>query len=415
MKHTKRANVTRFVQRALAPTGLNPDLPAATALRADRSDAHPVLVIEGSADLTLGPVKLVSGTDGLRFYVGAWTGSRRYACGAVHGAAEDVGVQLASTFQHTENRFKLELPIDVGSDPDVLKLQIYCEMLDEDTGITKPFPLVASVVCMHTLCKIKSAVVDFKDPFDTPFAAKLWIGTSSQIDTSRLKKSALYWAAEHNQALDKLGNQVKSRILSSNVVIPKAIEPFIGGTTTLSNGGSLQLGIPPPNLHYATMSQQIGALDARVPHSLLAYNLQQVVTLSGKTIDEVNALGDKEFASFAGDVLWGVTTDATKFEYEGDNTLEMGLVLDLNSAAGIKCKFLPMLTESIIRTYAAAPMREETRLPRVPAGPKDAKRLSPKQEYARLKDLLEAPGAREQCRAIAQAKLENHVILDFHD
>ena len=257
--------------------------------------------------------------------------------------------------------------------------------------------------------------MDFKDPFDTPFAAKLWIGTSSQIDTSRLKKSALYWAAEHNQALDKLGNQVKSRILSSNVVIPKAIEPFIGGTTTLSNGGSLQLGIPPPNLHYATMSQQIGALDARVPHSLLAYNLQQVITLSGKTIDEVNALGDKEFASFAGDVLWGVTTDATKFEYEGDNTLEMGLVLDLNSAAGIKCKFLPMLTESIIRTYAAAPMREETRLPRVPAGPKDAKRLSPKQEYARLKDLLEAPGAREQCRAIAQAKLENHVILDFHD
>ena len=415
MKHTKRANVTRFVQRALAPTGQNQYLPAATALLADRSDAHPVLVIEGSADLTLGPVKLVSGTDGLRFYVGAWTGSRRYACGAVHGAAEDVGVQLASTFQHTENRFKLELPIDVGNDPDVLKLQIYCEMLDEETGITKPFPLIASVVCMHTLCKIKSTVVDFKDPFEMPFGAKLWIGTPSQIDTSRMKKSALYWAEEHNRALEALGEKVKGRIQSAGVVVPRAIQPFIGGTTTLSNGGSAQLKIPAPNLHYATMSQQIGALDARVPHSLLAYNLQQVVTLSGKTIDEVNALGDKEFASFAGDVLWGVTTDATKFEYEGDNTLEMGLVLDLNSAAGIKCKFLPMLTESIIRTYAAAPMREETRLPRVPAGPKDAKRLSPKQEYARLKDLLEAPGAREQCRAIAQAKLENHVILDFHD
>ena len=136
-----------------------------------------------------------------------------------------------------------------------------------------------------------------------------------------------------------------------------------------------------------------------------------MVTLSGKTIDEVNALGDKEFASFAGDVLWGITSDALEFEYEGDNTLQMGLVMDPADASGISVRFLPALTESIIRTYAASPMRCEERLPRLPAAPRDgARRPTLKQEYERLRGLLATPAVRPQSRALAKVKLANRVL-----
>ena len=263
--------------------------------------------LEGSCQIAVGPLKLPAECESMRFYIGGWlTRDRCCLAPLAVGSETKVGIPM----DPTRPSFALSLPVDLVGDVDTLKLQILCVRLDPDTGLTKAFPVLAGVSCMHKLAKEKQDTLKLTDPFNTPVVSLIELRLRGSVDTSRLRRSALYRVGEYNENIKKLSSSLVSAVTKSKVRVPQPVKPFLNGLSFLSNSGNQSIGIPPPNIHYATMDRNIAGLKRALPHTVLAYYLQMVVTQSGMTIDEVLALPPREFAKFAGDVLWGITSDA---------------------------------------------------------------------------------------------------------
>ena len=273
-----------------------------------------MLELEGSCQIAVVPLKLPAECESMRFYIGAWL-TRDRCCLAPLAVGNpqtcETKVGIPGPMDPTRPAFALSLPVDLIGDVDTLKLQILCVRLDPDTGLTKAFPVLAGVSCMHKLAKEKQDTLELADPFNTPVASVIELRLRGSMDTSRLRRSALYHVSNYNENIKKLSSSLVSAVTKSNVRVPhtdpQPVKPFLNGLSFLSNSGNQSIGIPPPNIHYATMD---AGIKRALPHTVLAYYLQMVVTQSGMTIDEVLALPPREFAKFGGDVLWGLTSDA---------------------------------------------------------------------------------------------------------
>ena len=268
-----------------------------------------MLELDGTCRIAVGPMSLPAECESMRFYIGAWL-TRDRCCLAPLAVAPTSGTNLGIPMDPARPTFSLSLPVDLVGDVDTLKLQILCVRLDPDTGLTKAFPVLAGVSCMHKLAKEKQDTLKLTNPFNTPVASVIELRLRGSMDTSRLRRSTLYQVKDYNENIKKLSSSLMAAVIKSEVRVPQPVKPFLNGISFLSNSGNPSIGIPPPNIHYATMDRNIAGLKRALPHTVLAYYLQMVVTQSGMTIDEVLALPPREFAKFGGDVLWGLTSDA---------------------------------------------------------------------------------------------------------
>ena len=298
-----RKQVHAFLSRA---RGGRPLRPAELELHAPDPRLN-VLVLQGVCKISVGPLNIPVSSEGMRFYVGGWLSRAR--CAAVP-LDNPPNVSESADNVADGSSFCLCLPFDPVADFDLLKLQILCVRRDPDSKQVKPFPVLAGLSCMHKLASGEKDVIQMNDPFQTPVAAVIELSLKTSIDSSRLRRSALYKVKEHNENLQQLSKSLLSATVEGNIRVPEPVKPFIGGLSYLSNSGSPSLDIPPPAIHYVTLNQSLSGLDRRLPHAVLAYFLQMVVTQSGMTIEEANALPTRDFAQLAGDVLWGLTADA---------------------------------------------------------------------------------------------------------
>ena len=351
------------------------------------------LRLAGKLSLDINRIQLREGTmreNNYEIHVGAWIGR---------------GAFRSSVRKEDDDSFELSIPY-VKGDPDTLKLEIYCIMDDAETGFTKPFPLVSSFACMHELASKNAVDVEFIDPFETPIGCKASLRLLSAVDTSLLRPSHLRSVKQHNDSLLTMAQGVVNTIEAKGFHVPPPAKGFEVGLTYLPSGGSKSLGIPPIATHYAVLSRYTSSVDRPLPHSLLAYYLQQSLTHSGLTLPQLNSLPDVDFAREAGDVLWGLSGDAGFCPYEPDRTLSVGLQIGVD---GIHLGLTPVTTENISlpfaegsfigRTLAGIPRANanidpasacNTHMVNASLGLLDTRREAPQQQLAKLLDSLRA-------------------------
>lgn len=226
--------------------------------------------------------------------------------------------------------------MDAGCGKDTLMLQLYVIMKDPETELVKPFPLGGSLACLKGLCEGMKQDIEFKDPNssttenaeDAPLVAKMTLQAVRPIQAPGLKPSALRRVAAYNTKLDGLSKVVLTTVENPEWMVPNVAKGYMNGISYLPNGGSAALGIPPVKTHFAAYGGFIDGVDRVLPHAVLAYYLQLVVTQHGLTVREANALSNKEFAKLGGSVLWGLTNDADGCPYQYDRNLAMGLKFD---------------------------------------------------------------------------------------
>ena len=320
-----------------------------------KADRMQTLELHGHLALKLGQMDVADGApelEGKTFYVGCWVSPR----GFVYG-------QRAA-----DGTLTLSVPVDTWEDFDTLKLQLYCRMLDPETGLTKPFPLSDAVASIQELCQTcappgavgipagpatgKTVVLEFRDPIMELNGTTLVLTARKSVDTTRLKRSAMYDVGKSNEVMERLSKRVGTAIKSNKVRVPSVAEGFVEGIGFLPSAGSPSLGIPPVKTHYGALSALVEGIDRRLPHSVLAYYLQLVLTHQGLTIDQAYALPGQQFAKLVGDVLWGITQTAGGFPYEPDRTVVSGLALD--PKGGVKVGLQLVTTEDIGLPFAAS-------------------------------------------------------------
>ena len=322
-----------------------------------------ILELHGRLDLKLGKREMVKGApelEGKAFYVGGWVSPTEFRAGQ---RMDDGSVSLA-------------LPVDTHGDFDTVKLQLYCLMTDPETRLSKPFPIDDGVACVRQLCTCKPVQIHFLDPIMGLDGGVLTLTAKQAVDTSRLRRSAMYRVAESNGLLKQMSDQVGKTLQANKVRVPKAAEGFIQGLGYLPSGGSPALGIPPVMTHYGMLSALVDGVDRYLPHAVLAYYLQLVLTHKGLSADQALALPGPRFASLVGEVLWGVTQTAGGFPYEPDRTLVNALTLDPQK--GIAMALTVTTTEDISLSFAAPtfigrdlaprPPADLSQLPELPAG-----------------------------------------------
>lgn len=297
------------------------------------------LELEGKLKLVLGNMDIQDGApelQGKRIFVGAWVSRTAF----VHGErAEDGGVVL-------------RVPVDTERDVDTLKLQLYCLMEDPETRLSKPFPIAEGLASLTELGAGKTACVEFADPIMGLQPSRMKLTAKAPIDTSRLQRSAMHSVRENNAFMTELGKRVDAGIKTNKVRVPKVTEPFIAGIGFLPSGGNASMGVPAVMTHYGVLSALVDGVDRYLPHAVLAYYLQLVLTHEGLTIDQANALDDRGFARLAGDVLWGVTHTAGGFPYERDLSLATTIALDPDK--GFVLGLEPVTSEDVGLPFAAS-------------------------------------------------------------
>jgi hypothetical protein len=237
-----------------------------------------------------------------------------------------------------KGNFSLAIPVDTRSDDNTLKLQVYALLRDPESQLVKPFPLGETAACMVELCKGGEMRLPIYDSIMGSQASEIKIRATQPVKTAWLKRSALYSVADHNAALNTLNKKISDVLKTNDIHVPTVAEPFVVGLAALPHGGAPGLGVPPVFTHYGALSSQVDGVDRSLPHAMLAYFLQIVVTHYGGTIEDVMALPDRNFAQIAGDVLWGLTSDADGAPYESDRTLVPAITLnpDFKPTFGLK-------------------------------------------------------------------------------
>ena len=297
------------------------------------------LELEGQLKLKLGNQDITNGDPALagkRFFVGAWVSQDTF----VHGE------------RAADGALSLRVPVDTERDVNTLKLQLYCHMKDPETQLTKPFPLAETLVSLDELGAGRPARVEFADPIMGLQPSVLKLTPTTRIDTSRLKPSAMHQVKANNETMTGLSQRISEAIKEHSVRVPKVAQAFIDGCGFLPSGGSSALGVPAVMTNYGVISALVDGVDRYLPHALLAYYLQLVLTHEGLTIDQANALPDQPFARLAGDVLWGVTQTAGGFPYERDLTLATGIQLDPEK--GFRVELGPITSEDVGLPFAAS-------------------------------------------------------------
>ena len=330
-----KKNKDRFYRRMRAMYRMHQSKPVLRDTPTSTTDDF-VLRVTGTLTLDVGRIRLPESDmeeQEKQIHLGAWIGRSSFA----------------SAKRNADDTFELSVPFSKG-DPDLVKLEVYCVMEDPETGLTKPFPLVSSMACLHSLSKSGTADVIFLDPFENPLGCKASLKLQEPFDASVLRPSSLRSAKLHNEAMEAMAQRVVDTISSNNFHVPPPAQGFEVGLTYLPSGGAQEiLGIPPVATHYAVLSRYTSNIDRPLPHALLAYYLQQSLSHSGLTISQLNALADEEFAREAGDVLWGLTADAGWCPYEPDRTLSVGMQIDMK---GIHLGLTPVTTENIGLPFA---------------------------------------------------------------
>jgi len=296
------------------------------------------LQLEGKLNLKLGNHEVFKDDPelkGKRVFVGAWVNR--------------------DTFVHAERApdgaVSLRVPVDTRRDVDTLKLQIYCLMEDPETRLSKPFPLAESVASLEELASGRPARVQFDDPIMGLQPSVLKVASTTRIDTSGLRRSAMHDVKASNDTMQALARRVGDAIKANKVRVPKVASAFIDGIGYLPSGGNAALGIPPVMTHYGALSGLVDRVERYLPHALLAYYLQLALTHEGLTIDQANALPDRAFAKLAGTVLWGTTEDAGAFPYQRDLTEAMTVSL---TPQGFKVGIQPITSEDVGLPFAAS-------------------------------------------------------------
>lgn len=297
------------------------------------------LELEGQLKLKLGNQDITNGDpslEGKRFFVGGWVSQDTF----VHGE------------RAADGTVSLRVPVDTERDVNTLKLQLYCHMQDPETQLSKPFPLAESLVSLDELGAGRPARVEFADPIMGLQPSVLRLTPTTRVDTSRLRASAMHQVKANNETMTRLSQRMCDAIKEHSVRVPKIAQPFIDGCGFLPSGGSSALGVPAVMTNYGVMSALVDGVDRYLPHALLGYYLQLVLTHEGLTIDQANALPDQPFARLAGDVLWGVTQTAGGFPYERDLTLATGIQLDPEK--GFRVELGPVTSEDVGLPFAAS-------------------------------------------------------------
>lgn len=370
---------------------------------APRGERVQILELHGRLDLKLGKREMAAGApelEGKTFYVGAWLSTCEFR------AAQRMG----------DGSISLALPIDTHADFDTVKLQLYCLMTDPETRLRKPFPIDDAVACVRQLSACKPVKVDFLDPIMGLGGGSLTLTAKQPVDTSRLRRSAMYRVDESNGLLKEMSDRVGKALQANQVRVPKAAEGFIQGLGYLPSGGNPTLGIPAVMTHYGMLSALVDGVDRYLPHAVLAYYLQLVLTHKGLSVDEALALPGAKFASLTGEVLWGVTQTAGGFPYEPDRTLVNALTLDPKK--GISVALTLTTTEDISLSFAApsfigrdlntraAP--DLSQLPELPAGA--AAPADPRAFFQAHASALHAREHEEQNIALGMDDCENSGI-----
>ena len=348
----------------------------------DTPSTHELRLI-GKLSLDANRIKLPEKTMrecNYEIHVGAWVGR---------------GAFRSSVRKEDDDTFELSIPYSRG-DPDTVKLEVYCVIDDEETGLTKPFPLVSTFACIHELARNGSADVEFLDPFENPLSCKASLKLLAPVDTTLLRESCLRSVKQHNDSLLAMAQGVVDTIKAKGFHVPAPAKGFEVGLTYLPSGGSKPLGIPPVSTHYAVLSRYTGNVDRPVPHSLLAYYLQQSLTHSGLTVAQLNALPDAEFAREAGDILWGIAGDAGFCPYEPDRTLSVGMQIGVD---GIHLGLAPVTTENISLPFAEGSFIRRDKPVASKNNPTTNARtglMDPRNPQALLKQHFESLGAKQR-------------------
>lgn len=297
------------------------------------------LELSGRLKLKLGNKEMLQDDPFLadkRVFVGAWVGRREFVYGE---RAADGAVSL-------------RVPVDTAKDVNMIKFQIYCYMQDPSTRLSKPFPVAESHASLSELGSGKEARIEFKDPILGLQPSVLKLTAKAAIDTSRLQRSALFDVKKNNDIMTDLIARVDDVLKKNQVRVPKVTESFVSSVAFLPSGGNDAMGIPPVMVHYSMLSRIVDGVDRHIPHAVLAYYLQLVLTHEGLTIDQANALEDSDFAKLAGDVLWGVTHTAGGFPYQRDCGIAPTIQIDPKN--GFVVGVGPITSEDIGLPFAAS-------------------------------------------------------------
>ena len=288
---------------------------------------------------------------------------------------------------------------------DILKLQLYVILTDPETQLTKPFPLAGGLACLRRLCKGQKQVINFQDPNSRSCLCNMTLQAVQPLNTKDLGASVLWRTNIYHKKLRVLSSQVMDAAVSPQWQVPNAARDFMNGLSYLPNGGSKEMEIPPINTHFAAYGGFLDGVDRNLPHAMLAYYLQLVVTQHGLSIQEANGLPDRRFAQLAGSVLGGLTNDADGCPYQYDRSLAIGLVLDSSNHLlyGLK----PVTSEDI-----GLPFAQSTYIGRdfTPQARPDLRAAlaenEPRRRFEQLAGVLHARRYASLCRAAVQDDCE---------
>lgn len=323
----------------------------------------------------------------MRFFVGGWLSRKTFAYGE----------------RDNEGNFSLTLPVDTRSDDNMLKLQVYVLMKDPETELTKPFPIGETAACMITLCKGGEMTLSIFDSIVGSKASEIKLRATRPVETAWLKRSALYSVAEHNAGLTALSKKIGDVVRSNDIHVPTVAEPFVDGLSCLPFGGSPDFGVPPVMTHYGPFSSIVEGVDCSLPHAMLAYYLQIVVTHHGGTIKDVMELPERDWVRLAGDVIMGLTSDADGNPYEFDRAMVPAIMVNQDLVPSVG--FQLVCSEDIGAPFAHSTFIGRDTKPQ--QRPKIDKPGSDVKKYFQyLKQVLHGQAWESLCRALLQDDCE---------
>jgi len=241
-----------------------------------------------------------------------------------------------------DGTFKFALDIR-PDDPDLLKVQVLMRMRDEETKNRRTAELCITCADMRAMLEGKTDRFQVAHPFNTDLTVEISLRICNARDLRnrldgpgdqsnpvlRLRPSSLRQIERLNQDVGGISDAMTQTLQRVKGQTPPGGNGFIPGESLRPFYGRIdpetgKYEIPPLKTHYTVLGAQQEMISRPAPIPVFLYHQYLRIVHSGKTIQEVLALPDEDFAPF---YLQGcpLNCDAGLFPYEKDFVPGLGL------------------------------------------------------------------------------------------
>jgi len=304
-----------------------------------------------------------------------------------------------------DESFELAIPIDEHSN-EVLKLGIYLDTTDKESGNRKLYPLQTLGVNLIHLTN-KGFIETTKDEFNESLSTVLRIRSETpDFPVHLLKPSNLRHIPVYNEGLQSGSVELTRRLECSNLRPPNPAKGFAVGLTIAPFLGMPSDSIPALHSHYGLIGAHINELDRDIPVAVPCYFFVSSLIQSGHNLDQCKQFMNKgcasiEYINLVANTVSGFTLDAMCVPYQRDATLSMDMV-DFPMNPHLELGLATTEDMNIIFTSPALACECETTL-----NPRDAPKVNKDTSMADIKAMFFSKEYEELSRSLGKDDCES--------